>query len=119
MATYLVGVYTSFFVIALGIWAMVTKDNIIKKIIALGVLDSGVVLLFVSYGFREDAGVPKIGGIYTRMVDPLPQALMLTAIVIGVSLMALGLAIAVRLHERYGTLDMSKIEEHDRERDRE
>ncbi len=95
----------------IGLWAVLRKRNLVKKIIGLGIINSAIVILFV-YAASEGADTAPIlyGDPEGIMADPLPQALMLTAIVIGVSLTALALGLSYRLYVRYGTLDVREIE---------
>lgn len=95
---------------AIGFAGMVLCANLIKKLIALTVFQSSVLLLFVSLG-KTDGAVPPI---YTEGADviytnPLPHVLMLTAIVVGVAVNAVGLALAVKIKEHYGTLREDEI----------
>lgn len=91
--------------------ALAGARNLVKKVYALSVQSTSLVLLFVIEGGRVGALAPIEsadggGGLF---VDPLPQALMLTAIVVGICVVALSLVLAVRLHERYGTLDIEEL----------
>jgi multicomponent Na+:H+ antiporter subunit C len=82
----------------------------IRKVIALTIANAAVILLFV-YGASEAGDSPPIlEGEAGIPVDPLPHALMLTAIVVGVCVVALALGLVYRLYRRYGTLDMEAIE---------
>ena len=101
----------------LGLWAVLTKRNLAKKIIGLSLSNTAVVILFVFSGATDADTAPILIGSPGSIADPLPQALMLTAIVIGVSVTALALGLAYRLHLRYGTLDIRRIEEAAREHD--
>lgn len=97
-----------------GIFGLLWFRNVIKKIIGLGIANSAVVLLFVIAGGATGNHAPiwvigRAAG-SEGFVDPMPQALMLTAIVIGVSLTALCLVLAFVLYQRYGTLDLTDIE---------
>jgi multicomponent Na+:H+ antiporter subunit C len=102
---------------AVGLWGTIALKNIIRKIIALSVLNSAVVALFVVSAAVSGDTAPirdRQGGIF---VDPIPQALMLTAIVVGFSLTAVGLVFAFRLYQAYGSLDIDVIEKRSREKD--
>jgi len=102
-------------VLLVGLYAVVAKKNIIKIILGLLILDYAVNLLLVLVGYRTGGAAPirapgqSPAEFAARSVDPLPQAMVLTSIVIGLGLTALMVALAVRLHEKYGTFDMSKI----------
>ncbi len=96
----------------IGLFGALTKKNLIKILISLGILDSGVNLFFIVIGYVNGKTAPifsKSGLTSSNMVDPVPQALVLTAIVIGVAVLALGLSIVIRVYEHYGTLNVSKI----------
>ena len=103
----------SFFLIALGLYCIVTKYNLVKTVIGLSVMDYGVNLLIISIGFNPGGTAP----IFTEgeltaasyFVDPIPQALTLTSIVIGACVTAMSMSLVMRLHESYGTLDTREI----------
>jgi len=95
-----------------GLYGVLVKKNIIKIIIGLGIMDYAVNLFFILLGFRHNAGVAIIeehGLLPGRMVDPLPQALILTSIVIGLAVTALLAAVALRIYEKYQTFDITKV----------
>jgi multicomponent Na+:H+ antiporter subunit C len=97
-----------------GLFTMLTKKNLIKVIIGLSLFETGINLLLVVVGYIRGGTAPifsKATGASEAMVDPTPQALVLTSIVIGVAILALALSLAIRLHEHYGTLDLRKIRE--------
>jgi multicomponent Na+:H+ antiporter subunit C len=95
----------------LGVWGLVRQDNLIKKVIALSILNSALVILFVWLGSLSGSVAPILVEEARKVVDPLPQALMLTAIVIGICLTALALVLVVGIYRSYGTLDIRRIEE--------
>ena len=98
--------------LVIGLFGALTKKNLIKIMVALGLVDSGVNLFFITIGYINGRTAPifsKSGLTPQQMVDPVPQALVLTAIVIGVAVLALGLSIIIRVYEHYGTLNVSKI----------
>jgi multicomponent Na+:H+ antiporter subunit C len=87
------------------------KKNLVKKIIGLGIAEYAINLFFILLGYRFNAEAPildRLGGA-GNFVDPLPQALILTSIVIGLGVTALMVAIAVRIYEKYGTFDINQI----------
>ncbi len=105
----------SFVLILIGLYGVLTRKNIMKIVISLLVMEYGIHLFLVLLGYRT-GGVPPIVDSGTdkevwmqQSVDPLPQALVLTSIVIGLGVLALMVALSIRLHERYGTFDISKI----------
>ena len=103
----------SFFLIVLGFYCIVTKYNAVKTVIGLSIADYGVNLLIISIGFNPGGTAP----IYTWgelnpssfFVDPIPQALTLTSIVIGACTTAMSLALVIKLKESYGPLDTREI----------
>ena len=109
----------AFLLLVVGLYAIVAKRNVIKVIVGLAILDYAVNLLLVLVGYRRQAGQPTLAPILTpnlttsdimgRAVDPLPQALVLTSIVIGLSVTALLVALAIRLYEKYGTFDTGRM----------
>lgn len=96
-----------------GFYAMVVKQNIIKIVIGMSLVDYGLNLMLVSIGFNEGGTAPIFtlneltSGMY--FVDPIPQALTLTSIVIGACVTAMALALCIRLYKEYGTLDSTRI----------
>ena len=103
----------SFFLIALGLYCIVTKYNLVKTVIGLSVMDYGVNLLIISIGFNPGGTAPTFtAGELTPasyFVDPIPQALTLTSIVIGACVTAMSLALVMKLEEQYGTVDTREI----------
>jgi multisubunit Na+/H+ antiporter MnhC subunit len=101
--------------ILIGVYGVLTRQNIIKIVISLLVIEYGIHLFLVLQGYRTE-GVPPIvdSGIVKEewlqhSVDPLPQALVLTSIVIGLGVLALMVALSIRIQERYGTFYIRKI----------
>ena len=103
----------SFFLIVLGLYCIVVKYNLIKTVIGLSVMDYGVNLLIISIGFNPGGTAPIFtAGELTPasyFVDPIPQALTLTSIVIGACVTAMSLALVIKLEEQYGTTDTREI----------
>ena len=95
----------------IGLYCIFRKRNLIKMIIGIAIAEYAVNLFFILVGYRMNGRVP----IYSPdqpildMVDPLPQALVLTAIVIGLAVTALIAAIAMRVYDKYRTFDITKI----------
>lgn len=108
---------TGFALILIGIYGALTKSNILRMIVAFTVANTGVNLVLVSVGYMTgrtapilDSAVP-IAEAASRIIDPLPQALVLTAIIIGLGITALMLTFAYKLYATKGTLDISKFRE--------
>jgi multisubunit Na+/H+ antiporter MnhC subunit len=98
--------------IVIGLYAIVTRHHIIRILLGLTILEAGVNMVLVAGGFRSNAVAPIItqhNPVTMVMVDPVPQALILTAIVIGVGVLALALALAIQTYRAYGTLDTREL----------
>lgn len=96
----------------IGLYGVLVKRNLIKIIIGLMIMEYAINLFFALVGYRQGGIAPIFteGGIGDGVfVDPLPQALVLTAIVIGLGTTALLVSLAVRIYEKYDTLDVRKI----------
>ncbi len=100
-----------FVLFCIGLYAVLRKRNIIKIVIGLGIIEYAVNLFFVLIGYRLHGRAPILAKdeIILVMVDPIPQALVLTSIVIGLAVTALLVAIAIRIYEKYGTFDITRI----------
>ena len=104
----------AFGLVLIGLYIILVKHNLIKAIIGLAMLETGVNLFLISVGYITNGTAPIFSGSETsaqQMVDPVPQALVLTAIVIGVTVLALALSLAIRLYHHYGTLNLRQIRE--------
>jgi multicomponent Na+:H+ antiporter subunit C len=101
----------------IGFYAVVAKPNLVKKLIGLTLFQAAVFLLYITMGRIEGGTAP----IFSEAADtaiysnPLPQVLILTAIVVGISTTALGLGIVVRIREEYGSIEEDRIAEIDRQ----
>ncbi len=96
-----------------GFYAVVAKSNLIKKLIGLSLFQAAVFLLYITMGKVEGGTAPIFGADQDLFSNPLPQVLILTAIVVGISTMALGLGIVVRIKEEYGSIEEHEIQEID------
>jgi len=96
---------------SIGLFCLLVKKNIVKKIIGFGIMEYAVNLFFILLGYKKDALAPILdkNSASLNFVDPLPQALILTSIVIGLGITALMVAIAVRIYEKYGTFDINQL----------
>lgn len=100
------------FLICIGLWGILAGRSLIRKIIGLSILNSTVVILFVLSGRIDGSRAPILTSSGSGLVvDPIPQALMLTAIVVGLSVTAVALILAVKIYRSCGSLDVRKIEE--------
>ncbi len=101
----------AFLLFLVGLYGILVKRNLIKIIIGLMIMEYAINLIFTLIGYRENGTAPIFteGMSKALMVDPLPQALVLTAIVIGLGTTALLVSFAVRIYEKYDTFDVRKI----------
>jgi len=99
--------------LAIGVYAVLVKRNMIKKIVGLCIIDYAVNFFYVVAGYKVNAEAPILSEgmdvMRINFVDPLPQALILTSIVIGLGVTMLTVAIAIRLYQKYGTFDTDEI----------
>ena len=105
---------TALLLFGIGFTQLLLDKNLIKKIIGFSMMDSGIYLFLASYGYIESRLAPVYENGVTEAaayVNPLPAGLVLTGIVVGVSVTAIMLGLAVRLYQRYHTLDVDEIAE--------
>ncbi len=101
--------------ILIGLYGVVVSRQTLKIVVSILIMNHGVHLLLLLIGYREGGSPPivdpgiSIANFASGAVDPLPQALVLTSIVIGLGVLALMVALCVRLYERYGTFDVTEI----------
>ena len=97
-------------IIGIGLYTIIFKRNIIKIIIGITLIESGVNLFLITLGYRDNSIAPIFTNAQsTSMVLPTPQALTLTSIVIGLAVLALMLSLSIAIYRRYQTLDATKI----------
>ena len=105
----------TFTLLVVGVYAVVAKRNVIKIILGVLIIDYAVNMLLVLVGYRRDGVAPMLSdgqdveAWSAAAVDPLPQAMVLTSIVIGLGLTALMVAMGIRLFEKYQTFDMNEM----------
>jgi len=116
LAKYNYWIYVALMMI--GIYAMIAKTNLLKKIIGMSIFQTAIIVFYVSIGAKKGATIPIIahghdaGHAAVRVADyvnPLPHVLMLTAIVVGVGTLGVALAIAMSIHKQYGSLEEDEI----------
>jgi multicomponent Na+:H+ antiporter subunit C len=98
--------------VLIGLYGMLAQRNLVKKLMAMNILQVAVILFFIALAVKSGATVPiAIHGVHsvTAYTNPLPHALMLTAIVVGVSTTGVALALLIRIHRRYGTLEEPEV----------
>ena len=96
-----------------GFYTVMTHGNLVKKILGLSVFQTSVLLFNISMGYVKGGKSPILEEGVTLYTNPLPHVLMLTAIVVGVATLAVGLALIVRIKEAYGTIQEGEILEKD------
>lgn len=111
--------YWAFIVLMMiGLYAIVVKKNLVKKIIGMNILQTAVILFYISIGAKRDATIPIIehghGSLHATVkavdyINPLPHVLMLTAIVVAVATLGVALALVIRIYGAYGTLEEDEI----------
>lgn len=106
--------WVTIFLMVAGLFIVTASGNLVKKLIGLGVFQTSVYLLYIAPGKLIGGTAPIVSGAFLTYSNPLPHVLILTAIVVGVATLALGLAIVVRIREEYGTIEESAILAQDR-----
>lgn len=108
--------YWAYFVIMMtGIYAMIAKRNLMKKLIGLGIFQTSIMLFYVAMGSKKGATIPILAsGAHAPVspaeyINPLPHVLMLTAIVVSVATLGVALSLSQRLYRKYGTLEENEI----------
>jgi multicomponent Na+:H+ antiporter subunit C len=97
----------------IGFYVVIAQGNLIKKIVGLNIFQTSVFVFYISLAKVDNGTAPiHVAGI-SHYSNPLPHVLILTAIVVGVALTAMGLALAVRIHEEYGSIEEDDIHAQD------
>lgn len=109
--------WVTVFLMIAGLYIVIARGNLIKKLIGLGIFQTSVYLLYIAPGKLIGGTAPILDANFATYSNPLPHVLILTAIVVGVATLALGLAIVVRIREAYGTIEEDEILEMDRAAD--
>lgn len=97
----------------IGFYIVVSRGNLVKKIVGLNVFQTSVFLLYISMGKVSGGTAPILTGKPEVFSNPLPHVLILTAIVVGVATTALGLALVVRIKYAYGSIEEDEIQKAD------
>lgn len=108
------GLYNYWIVIFLmmsGFYIVISRYNLIKKLIGLNIFQAAVFIFYISMGKVSGGSAPIIGEGIEVYSNPLPHVLILTAIVVGVATTALGLSFVVRINEEYGTIEEDELDE--------
>jgi len=108
------------FLMLIGLYAMLAKNNLVKKLIGMSIFQTAIIVFYVSIGAKRGATIPIIEHVHgmdsashavnaAHYVNPLPHVLMLTAIVVSVSTLGVALAIIIGLYKKYGTVEEDEI----------
>lgn len=101
--------WITIFLMVAGLYIVVARSNMIKSLVGLGIFQTSVYLLYLSPGKVLGGTPPIIAEGLETYSNPLPHVLILTAIVVGVATLSLGLALVVRIHEAYGTIEEDEV----------
>ena len=101
--------WATIIIMMIGLYTIISHTNLIKKIAGLNILQAGVFLMYISMGVVTDGTAPIAAEGFTIYSNPLPQVLMLTAIVVGVATTALAFAFVVRISETYHTVEEDEL----------
>ncbi|MBU0673837.1 MAG: cation:proton antiporter subunit C [Proteobacteria bacterium] len=105
-------------IMMIGLYAMLAKNNLIKKIIGMGIFQTAIIIFYVSAGAKRGGTIPIIEHAHgaegnavdvLHYINPLPHVLMLTAIVVSVGTLGVALALALRIYGRYNSLEEDEI----------
>jgi multicomponent Na+:H+ antiporter subunit C len=105
----IIAIVFAFLIFIVGGFGIINSKNIVKTIIALNISQTALILIFVFSAKEMGVSIPIVGIETGAMVDPVPQALIITAIVIGASTTALALMMSIKIFHYYGTLEWKKI----------
>ena len=103
---------------AIGLYGIIMKKNMIKKVIGLSIMQTAIILFFISIGAKSNANIPIIEYapkaqqatiMATHYINPLPHVLMLTAIVVAVATLGVALALAIKIYRLYGTIEEDEV----------
>lgn len=106
-------------IMMIGLWAMISKNNLIKKLIGMSIFQTSIILFYISISAKKKATIPILsyahGKSATELIqsaqytNPLPHVLMLTAIVVGVATLGLALAIVIKISQEYSSIEEDEI----------
>ncbi|OGB18351.1 MAG: Na+/H+ antiporter subunit C [Burkholderiales bacterium RIFCSPLOWO2_12_67_14] len=101
--------FITIFLMIAGLFIVIARGNLIKKLIGLGIFQTSVYLLYIAPGKLVGGTAPILSDAFSVYSSPLPHVLILTAIVVGVATLALGLALVVRIREAYDSIEEDEI----------
>jgi multicomponent Na+:H+ antiporter subunit C len=109
--------WITIFIAITGMYIVIARGNLVKKLIGLSIFQTSVYLLYIAPGKLIGGTAPIVAEGFKVYSNPLPHVLILTAIVVGVATIALGLALVVRIREAYGSIEEDEILDADRKPD--
>ncbi len=109
----LVNYWIFIFLMMVGFYILISRGNLIKKVVGLNIFQTSVFILYISMGKIEGGTAPILTEGDVVYSNPLPHVLILTAIVVGIATTAVGLSLIVRIHEAYGTIEEDEIHSQD------
>jgi len=112
------GLYNYWVVVVLmmiGFYIIIAHGNLVKKIVGLNIFQTSVFIFYISIANIDGGTAPILAEGISRYSNPLPHVLILTAIVVSIATTALGLALAVRIKETYGSIEEEEIQQRDRQ----
>ena len=109
--------FVAIFLMVAGLYVTIARGNMVKKLVGLSIFQTSVYLLYIAPGKLIGATAPIVAPQFATYSNPLPHVLILTAIVVGVATLALGLALVVRIREAYGTIEEDDILAQDERQD--
>ena len=101
------------FLMMTGLYVVISRNNLIKKLVGLNLFQTSVFFLYISFGYVRGGAVPILTEGVEVYSNPLPHVLILTAIVVGVATTSVGLALAIRIKEEFGTIEEDEIHKMD------
>ena len=101
--------WVTIFLLVAGLFIVIARGNLVKKLIGLSIFQTSVYLLYIAPGKLIGGTAPIVGAGMKVYSNPLPHVLILTAIVVGIATLALGLALVVRIRESYGSVEEDEI----------
>ncbi len=101
--------FITVFLMMAGLFILIARGNLIKKLVGLSIFQTSVYLLYIAPGKLVGGTAPILSDAFSVYSNPLPHVLILTAIVVGVATLALGLALVVRIREAYGSIEEDDI----------
>lgn len=106
--------WATIFLAIAGVYIIIARGNLVKKLVGLAIFQTSVYLIYIAPGKLIGGTAPIVSPQFQVYSNPLPHVLILTAIVVGVATLALGLALVVRIKEAYGSIEEDEILERDR-----